>query len=441
MINTISDLLKSFVEAEKSNLNKYDITHRPTIGEMYEGLTKNIVEKSIFYGLNLVVTTQSFIEGCDTEFDVILSEGDGAQIPYTTSYRYKPSQVIAVIQVKKTLNSQELRNSYDNLKQVADVYQKYISSMDGSMVRDSFKNICHKEIEAYEKGQLSLHEEYIYHSLVMDCYMPLRIILGYNGYKTEEGLRSAFINFLYEKKSTEDNMIPGYSPLVMPNLIISDGFSLAKLTGCPYCSPLGEVIPGWWELIVSSHFNSMKIFLEMLWTKLSYRFHTLPQDIFGEDLEFEPMSAFIRAKIHSDEKGQPRGWDYEYSELKEKQLQQNDRLQPWEPAVVDKAQYVVLQELGRKDIDIVQDKDLTDFVTSNGYSSLEEFISSLQKLGFVTLDGNNLRLITRELACVICPNGKSYAADNYDGRLERWMSKNHSDIKTKFSKDDNTVND
>lgn len=163
MINTLSDLLKSFVEAEKSVLNKYNIKHRPTIGEMYEGLTMELVNRSIFSGLNLVVSTQSFIEGCDTEFDVILAEGNGETVPYTTNKKYKPSQVIVVFQVKKTLTSKELRDSYDNLKNVAEVYHKNITDMDASMLSDSFNKICHKEIAAYKKRQLTPQEESIYH--------------------------------------------------------------------------------------------------------------------------------------------------------------------------------------------------------------------------------------------------------------------------------------
>lgn len=423
MINTLSDLLKSFVEAEKTVLNKYDITHRPTIGEMYEGLTKELVSRSVFGGMNLVVTTQSFICGCETEFDVILAEGEGELVPHTTSYRYKPSQVIAVIQVKKTLNAQELRSSYENLRQVAEVYQKEFTYMDSTMVYDSFKNICHKEISAYKKGQLNPQEEYIYHTLVMDSYFPLRIVLGYNGYKTEKGLRDAFIGFLDTKKSTEENKIPGYSPMIMPNLIISDGFTLAKLTGCPYSTRLGYVKEGWWELMISSHFNPMHILLEVLWTKLSYRFHNLPQDVFGEDLDYEPMAQLLRARIHCNDEGLPKGWDYEYTCYTEEQLQQNDGLQPWNPAVIDMAQYVVLTELGKHEIDIVQDKQLTTFVTKNGYVSLGEFLSSLEKLGFVTFDGNKLRLLTRQLQCVMSSDGKTYAADNYDGRLTRWILK------------------
>ena len=427
MINTLSDLLKAFVEAEKTALNKQNIKHPPTIGDMYEGLTKELVNMSIFDGFNLVVSTQSFIEGCDTEFDVILAEGEGETIPYTTSKKYKPSQVIAVFQVKKTLTSKELRDSYDNLKNVAELYPKNISDMDASMLSDSFNKICHKEIAAYKKGQLDPQEEYIYHTLVMDSFFPLRIILGYNGYKTEKGLRNAYVDFLNDNKSTETNRIKGFSPSTFPNLIISDGFSLVKLTGCPYCSSLGGVKEDWWEVIVSTHYNPMHVFLEMLWTKLSYRFHSLPEEIFGDDLETEPLSPFLRAKIHLNNNGEPIGWEYEYSYINEEKLMQNNDLQEWTPAIVDMAQYVVLNELGRHDIDISLDKDLEAFVIQNGYTSLMDFISSLEQLGFVTLDGSILKLLTKQLVQVISPDGNIYAADDYDGKLTRWSMKKLSD--------------
>lgn len=422
MINTLSDLLKSFVEAEKAALNKYDIKHRPTIGDMYEGLTKELVNRSIFTGLNLVVSTQSFIEGCDTEFDVILAEGDGETIPYTTSKKYLPSQVIAVFQVKKTLTSQELRNSYDNLKQVAKVFRDNITDIDASMVSDSLINICHKEMAAYKKGQLTPQEESIYHTLVMDSFFPLRIILGYNGYKTEEGLRDAFVNFIDDNTSTETTKKTGFSPLTFPNLIISDGFSLVKLTGCPYCSSLKEA-NGWWEVVASTHLNPMHVFLEMLWTKLAYRFHNLPQEIFGDDLETEILSSFLNAKIHLDKDGEPIGWDFGYTYINEKTLLQNSGLREWAPAIVDKAQAVVLNRLGCYDIDISQDDGLEAFVLQNGYTSVMDFISSLERLGFVTLDGNILKLLTKQLVQIISPDGNTYAADDCDGRLTRWMLK------------------
>lgn len=50
---------------------------------MYEGLTANIVNKSLFKGLNLTVARNSFIAGSQTEYDIILAEGAGVPVRYS----------------------------------------------------------------------------------------------------------------------------------------------------------------------------------------------------------------------------------------------------------------------------------------------------------------------------------------------------------------------
>lgn len=67
MINTLADLLKAFSEKENQRLRELDIFHPPTIGAMYEGLTADMLQKSLFAGLNLVVAKSSFIKGSKTE--------------------------------------------------------------------------------------------------------------------------------------------------------------------------------------------------------------------------------------------------------------------------------------------------------------------------------------------------------------------------------------
>ena len=85
MIKTVSELLKRFVEAEKLVLNKHNIKHPPTIGEMYEGLTKDVLDRSIFEELNLTVSTQSFrnkiIAKLRDEGVIIASSSNGYKIP------------------------------------------------------------------------------------------------------------------------------------------------------------------------------------------------------------------------------------------------------------------------------------------------------------------------------------------------------------------------
>jgi len=45
MIKTVADFLNHLREKENEALKKQDIKHPPTIGDMYEGLTKQILIK------------------------------------------------------------------------------------------------------------------------------------------------------------------------------------------------------------------------------------------------------------------------------------------------------------------------------------------------------------------------------------------------------------
>jgi len=92
---------------------------------MYEGLTKSVLEKAVFEGLNLNIVTSSFIENSkgekSYEMDVLLIEGEGKKLPFADKYVVLEEHVIAVFQVKKTLNKQLLSDAYFNLKNVYDV--------------------------------------------------------------------------------------------------------------------------------------------------------------------------------------------------------------------------------------------------------------------------------------------------------------------------------
>ena len=50
MIHTVADLLFSVAQRERDALDRLDIKHGPTIGDMYEGLTKNLLDKSLPVG-------------------------------------------------------------------------------------------------------------------------------------------------------------------------------------------------------------------------------------------------------------------------------------------------------------------------------------------------------------------------------------------------------
>jgi hypothetical protein len=118
MISTVTDLLEALRHKEVQLLDKQDITHAPTIGRMYEGLTRKILEKTFPEGLDLRVVS-GFITNSrgdlSKQIDCMLVSGEGERIPYTDDYKYHIQNVIAVVEVKKNLYSSDLDSAYKNL--------------------------------------------------------------------------------------------------------------------------------------------------------------------------------------------------------------------------------------------------------------------------------------------------------------------------------------
>ncbi len=118
MINNIAELLKGFIDEEIKKLDAFDVKHKPTIGEMYEGLTTDILNRMIPKDLGLTITHGFITEesGIMTkEVDCMLVKGEGIQVPYTDKYKWHVKDVIAVLEVKKKLYSNELSDSYFHL--------------------------------------------------------------------------------------------------------------------------------------------------------------------------------------------------------------------------------------------------------------------------------------------------------------------------------------
>jgi hypothetical protein len=420
-ITTIADLINEFVQAEVEILNQFNIKHPTTIGTMYEGLTAKILNSTLLQGLNLRVVKNSFINGSDTEFDVMLVEGEGKIIPYSDRFIFEPEQVIVVIQVKKNLYSKDIEEGYNNLKFLVDYFdsvesKKYVKRL----FRDSFKQICRKDITALDSGELTENEKLIFFTLWTEASLPVRIIWGYNGFKSEYSFRDSFYDYLSKNISTDlDNKIEGFGPQNFPNLIICGQYSMLKNNAMPFIQPVSS--DGWWSFYASSSYNPTYFFLELVWTRLSYRYEQLPTEIFGEDLDMQPANKYLDCRLKKLN-GQ-LGWDYNNILISNEDLKANTEVIQWEPVELDLTQHTIIEELCKHyEIDLDTDKDLENFIIKNGYPSLSEFINNLKGTGLVYIENNKLRLLTEQCQCVI-QNGKFYAGENKTGRLINWSLK------------------
>ncbi len=251
---------------ERLKLDEYSLKHGPTIGKMYEGLASDILGRAIPESLGLQLQHGIIHDGTGRmtgEIDCMLVKSSGEKIPYTDSYKWHVKDVIAVIEVKKTLYSADLKDSFEHLRGVADNYGAYVQSDDENAkfnigpARKAFSEATgivppeHSKVEA-----LGIYMEMLYHTFVMEHLSPIRIVLGYHGFKKESSLREALVSFIEENQMTH-----GFGVGSFPQLIVCGNYSLIKMNGYPYSAPMDSEF---WNFFASSNANPILLILEFI---------------------------------------------------------------------------------------------------------------------------------------------------------------------------------
>jgi hypothetical protein len=257
---------------------------------------------------------------------------------------------------------------------------------------------------------LPIDKQALYWSIVQDQFAPLRIIFGYEGFRSERSLRRGFVRLVARNGHKQ-----GFVGDFLPSLIVCDGNSLVKANGHPYTFPL---IEDQWVVIASSAENPLVILINVILTKLSYTF-AMPR-WFDADLASERLTPLLFAKLGSVNGAE--GWMYESYDLSNKQLaciKGEGRNRDWTPTVVSAYQATVLavlgmmKKLGKSELLALRE----DHDTAKALTELEQ----LRVDRIVGLDGEEFTLITLECTTVITAWGEIVAADNSSGRLSAWV--------------------
>jgi hypothetical protein len=244
-------------------------------------------------------------------------------------------------------------------------------------------------------------------------------VFGYFGFKTEYSLREAFANFLGEK--TNINRGKGFGVGSLPSLVICGRNSLIKNNGMPYAMAFGKE-DFYWPIYVSSRDNPIYHLLEIVWTRLSYKFK-ISSSIFGEDFDFDSVHRFINCKFGKDDNGKP-GWMYSYSPFCEKSLSEtnSDRI-GWSPKFLTQKQFAVILQLCQHEfINYVEDLEFIENIKKDGIK-VQDFITCLISTGLVYERNNEVRLLTYECQTLILPDGRFCAGENKNGEMARWLYK------------------
>lgn len=418
MIRNVAELLKPFIDQERKKLDDYKLSHGPTIGAMYEGLTKELLQRAIPEAMGLQVVSGFVYHGetMSGQIDCMLVSGAGEQIPYTDQFKWQIRDVIAVLEVKKTLSVDELSDGYDHLRQVSRMYGDYVQSLRGkggkvniSWVYRIFSQMTGRKVSGYaEVKELPFDLEILFHTLVNEFLEPVRIVVGHHGWKKEETLRTHVYRLLEDRKSNPHGMGAGS----FPQLIIGGAYSIVKANGLPYAPALYR---GMWPFLLSSSHNPVRILLELLFTKLDFRFDSnLAED---DSLERECMSVCLSTKaVQKDGKS---GWEYQFHPMKEKDLRKRGSSYKWAPVEITDAQHAVFVKLCTEGHIALDEASFEDFAREQA-GGFEGFIESLVKTQLIAIHGKKLVLTTIKCQVVVTPEGV-FAAENHDGQLTAWM--------------------
>jgi hypothetical protein len=424
VISKASELLELFIKEETQKIAGIKMPHMPTLGSAYEEVTKQGIDQNFsipkFLDLRVVSGFVSIGgEMLPEQVDCMLVHGEGERYALTEQYIYDIENVLCIFEVKKTLKKQEYIDAIEHLANIRRKFSQHFECKliregyepDISLARSNFAKITGKTAPELYRGihDLPKDEGVLFYCLVQETLAPVSIIHGYDGYKTEKGLRTAFIDILEEKKGRDGS---GIGIPSIPSLVTSGEYCLVKGSGVPFLAIRGK---DEWVSVFSTRYNSVKLILELIWSKISTYFDIkMPWNdgLYMDNIEPLLISKVVRV-------GERFGWMYNTIELKEKHLEREDA-NLWTPVALGQAEISAIQIMAIMSGGYLALDDGMDEYLKNKYeTSLQEVSEKLISSRLFMRDGEYIRPIHLYTYIVTVNDGSGYACCDRD-RFDLW---------------------
>lgn len=423
MITKASELLSRFIDAEREKLKGVAMPHMPTLGSAYEEITKQGIDSKFVIPkfLNLSVVS-GFIEVdgkmLSEQIDCMLVEGSGKQYGITNQYIYDIEHVLCIFEVKKTLNKSDYLDAFEHLGKIRSKFAEYFEKKllddsfepDISHARIAFSQITGKMAPEFYSGihNLSKADGMLFYTLVQEQHAPISIVHGYDGYKTESGLRGAFVKIIEERSKISG---AGLGVPSFPTLVTSNNFCIIKGNGHPYLAIRDGKS---WVAVLSTRHNPAKIILELIWSKISSHFNVrMP---FGTDLDMEVLVPLLIAEPQRI--GDKLGWVYKSIEYKENRLAR-DETTAWEPEKLGPAEMSAINIMFAKGGYLPLDKEMADFLIKKYNCHIDQVVFNLTNSRIFAKDGGFLRPISNMTHVLSNVDDSGYVANDRN-RFDAW---------------------
>lgn len=426
MIRKASELLKEFIEVEKTKLEGVDMPHMPTLGTAYEEITKQGIYQDFAIPKNLDLRVVSgFIsiggEMLAEQIDCMLVHGDGRKYGLTQQFIYDIESVLCIFEVKKTLRKPDYIDAMQHLAKIrrkfADNFEERLNEgyePDITYARRRFSQLTGKVAPEEYLGihNLSKADGLLFYVLVQESLAPITIIHGYEGYKTEKGLRAVFSDILEEAWETGGG---GFGIPSIPTLVTASNFCLVKGSGVPFVVVKNK---DEWVPVFSTRHNSAKLILELIWSKIGSYFNVkMPWD---DGLHMDSIQPLLIAK--AGELNGQAGWVYKIEEYKEAQMKREDD-NVWAPSKLGEAEISAINIMAMHGGYLRLDDGMNEYLKGDYGLSVDQVAEALVFTREFMRDGEYVRPIHKHTFVITNDDGTGFVASEQN-RFDLWCAEN-----------------
>ena len=427
MIKDASELLQQFMAAERRAVEGIPMDHMPTLGSAYEAIVKEGINQRFVIpkGIGLKVVA-GFVSVGGTrlpqQIDCMLVDGEGVRYGLTDQFIYPIEQVLCILEVKKTLGKGDLLDAMDHLGGIKRALAEHLGKLleDGNLSADlSALRVHYSQISGdaspasvAEINRMQPQQGILFHSLLVDHFAPAMVILGFDGYRTEEGLREGFISILESRVGAGR----GFGIPSLPSLVLASEFSLVKANGMPYICKWSDNA---WVAVASVRNNPARMLLEIIWTKIGLHYGVAMP--WKDGLDMESLYPLLTAFVHVQDDA--AGWRLEAFERKEKTLRARPDM-TWRPAELSVAAMTVLNLLMfRGGFVSSDDEDLNGYLLGKHGQTLEAVLVELIGTGYFMREGGFVRPIHPATMMLKLDGGTGYIAHDRE-KFDAWCTAN-----------------
>ncbi|WP_313903294.1 DUF6602 domain-containing protein [Ectopseudomonas mendocina] len=396
------------------------------MGSAYEEITKQGIYQdfAIPKGLDLRVVSGFISIGGEMlaeQIDCMLVHGQGERYGLTQQYKYDINNVLCIFEVKKNLRKADY---VDALQHLAKIRRKFADNFEERLINEGYKPDITNARRRFSQltgkvapeeyldiHRLSKADGILFYALVQESLSPITIIHGYEGYKTESGLRSAFLDILEEAWKNG----AGWGIPSIPTLVTSNNFCLVKGSGIPFLVVQNK---NEWVSVFSTRHNSAKLILELIWSKIGEYFNAkMP---WNDGLHMDSVQPLLIAEAR--EIDETAGWAYRTVEFNERHMVRGDD-NLWSPSRLGKAEISAIHIMAAQGGYLPLDNGMNEYLTKNHDMTVAQVSDALILTRQFMRDGEFIRPIHPRTYVITNDDETGFVASEIE-RFDLWCAEN-----------------